>query len=1189
MIGNIFHQRYKIESEIGHGGVGTVYSGHDTVLDRDIAIKVLNLNSEPCLGAENCARLLEEARTAAKLNHPNIVSVFDAGEEKDSSFIIMELMEGQSLHEDPPKSIDETIAIAKQICLALGHAHENGIIHRDLKPENVIITPEGTAKLTDFGLAQSIATRLTSEGVIVGTVFYMAPELAMGQDYDGRVDLYSLGVMLYELTTGRLPFTAEDPLAVISQHLHAPVVPPRTFRPDLPRGLEAIILKLLAKNPNDRFTDPEQVVTALEQFSTEDDAQLPLGVGESIESIALLEQLSRGRLIGRQKQIEQLKELWAHTQSGHLHMALISGEPGIGKTRLANELMVYAQLSGAVVLRGGCYEYEATMPYVPLVEALRAWVRGQNADQLNEKLGSMATELSKLAPEIEAKVGPLSPNPPLAPDEERLRLFDNVARFLARLSNGGGLLLFIDDLHWADQGTLTLLYYLLRNLRSQRMMILAAYREVELTRSHPLAAALVEWNRERLATRVSIGRFNQDETCALLCSLFEIESVSDEFVEAIHSETEGNPFFIEEVIKALIGSGQIYRVGDRWEREEITSLAIPQSVKEAIGRRLTRLNPTTIDVLHSAAPLGKSFNFSELASVVSLDENQLLDVLDEAISAQIIQVKSGEDFIFTHDNIREVLYEELNPIRRRRMHQRIGESLEVIYASDLIDHYPDLAYHFIESGDLSRGLSYSIQAAEKAQSIYALDEALYYYERGAECADTLELPDKLKDIYEAMGKVYYLNGPFQKAVELFQSALDLAADDHQRAELKTWIGMTYAYVGDEAGLEYLNEAIEGLDAETQGGDLARATAMLGRYHHYHGQSKKAIEYLETARQLAEPLDDPSILTEIYAYLSGAYQQSIPPQIQRSDEWAQRSIAMGERLNHPHAVAIGYEFLAENASINGKWEECLQYANRDREIGEKIGSQGRLTWAEFLIALALNGKGELPKALKQMDTALALTERIGDQRLAALIRSWRTVTETDLGLDEAAAKDAEFVLARATETGQFQQKQWSLFSRSYIHTQHEQWDELLQVADEQTELTGTRPIGWYVEAYLGKGELDEINTLLEGSGDVNAQIANQPFQNQAAAWRQQGRFLAATGGEEQAIELLDRSITTFEELSSSLNVGRSLHYRAQIYHDMGERDHAKSDFKRALEIFEACGAKPDLEKTRALISTLELQI
>ena len=238
---------------------------------------------------------------------------------------------------------------------------------------------------------------------------------------------------------------------------------------------------------------------------------------------------------------------------------------------------------------------------------------------------------------------------------------------------------------------MSLLHYLLRHLRDDRVLILAAYREIELDRAHPLASALVEWNRERLATRVALGRLSRVDTSALLSTLFGTESVSDDFVSALYRETEGNPFFIEEVIKSLIEQGQIYREQDRWQRNEMHELAIPQSVKEAIGRRLSRLSEPTVDALRTAAALGKIFPFRELAAVSSATEDALLDALDEASAAQLIRANTGgagdmpsagdDSFAFTHDKIREVLYEEQNPIRRRRLHLRIGETLEKLYGA----------------------------------------------------------------------------------------------------------------------------------------------------------------------------------------------------------------------------------------------------------------------------------------------------------------------------------------------------------------------------------------------------------------------------------------------------------------------------------------------------------------------------
>jgi serine/threonine-protein kinase len=259
-IGALLSNRYRLDAELGRGGMGIVYRSHDTLLDRGVAVKVLSATG---LGSERRARLLHEAQAAAQLNHPNIVGVYDAGEAESVPFIVMELVEGESLHSRRPTALDEILSLARQICAALEHAHAHGIIHRDLKPENVLITSDGIAKLMDFGLARSRASRISTEGAIVGTVFYLAPEQALGQAIDGRADLYALGVMLYELTTGRLPVTGDDPLAIIAQHLHAPIVAARTHRADLPPALETIILKLLAKTPEDRFASAGEVGAAL--------------------------------------------------------------------------------------------------------------------------------------------------------------------------------------------------------------------------------------------------------------------------------------------------------------------------------------------------------------------------------------------------------------------------------------------------------------------------------------------------------------------------------------------------------------------------------------------------------------------------------------------------------------------------------------------------------------------------------------------------------------------------------------------------------------------------------------------------------------------------------------------------------------------------------------------------------------
>jgi non-specific serine/threonine protein kinase len=324
MLNTTLLNRYRLDAELGHGGMGVVYRAYDTLLNRTVAVKVL---SEASIESGGHVRLLREARAAAQLNHPNIVSVYDAGEADHAPFIVMELVEGQTLYEAPPRALPDTLFIARQICAALEHAHAHGVVHRDLKPENVVFTPDGTIKLMDFGLARSAtASRLTSEGAILGTVFYVAPEQAQGREADGRADLYALGVMLYEMTTGSLPFDG-DPLTVLTHHIQSPPAPPRTLRPDLPAALEAVILKLLAKNPDDRFASAREVAAALADVAE----------GRPTTVVMVSAPPPRHNLpihltsfIGREKEMAEVKRLLSASR-----LLTLTGSGGTGKTRLS--------------------------------------------------------------------------------------------------------------------------------------------------------------------------------------------------------------------------------------------------------------------------------------------------------------------------------------------------------------------------------------------------------------------------------------------------------------------------------------------------------------------------------------------------------------------------------------------------------------------------------------------------------------------------------------------------------------------------------------------------------------------------------------------------------------------------------------------------------------------------------------
>jgi ABC-type oligopeptide transport system substrate-binding subunit len=717
----LLNDRYRLDAEIGRGGMGVVHRGHDLLLDRDVAVKVLPADK---LGAEGRARLLEEAQAAAKLNHPNVVAVYDAGENTQVSFIVTELVEGESLHACRPESLDEILAIARQVCAALEHAHAQGIVHRDLKPENVILTQEGTAKLTDLGLARPVASRVTSEGAIVGTVFYLAPELALGQSYDGRADLYALGVMLYELTTGRLPFTADDPMAVISQHLHAPLVPPRARNADIPPALDALIVELLSKDPQDRPASAGQVLHILDAPDILDREATPA------EELSVLGRIGRGRLVGRERELTEAKALWSRTLAGQGQMLLVSGEAGIGKTRLVRELATQVQVLGGQALVGACYA-EGGVPYAPFTQILRRALEIGSDDGLDLPEFVLA-DLLTLTPALRLNYPEINPEPTLDdPKAEQQRLFENLVICFAALSHQAPLLLVLEDIHWADSGTLYLLRHLARHTCHRRVMIVATSREVKPDQVPALHEVLLDLHRERLATRLRLCRLDREQTREMLAVLFAQE-ITPEFLDGIYRETEGNPFFIEEVCKALVGSGKLYFADGRWDRPSIEELGIPQSVQVAIQSRVKVLPIDSQEILSLAAVLGREFDFETLACASAQAEARaqveetLIEALESSERAQLIEEVSGEGggtFAFVHALIPATLVESTRTLQRRRLHRLAAAAIETRRPDD----FEALAYHYNQAGKAEKAADYSLQAGDRARGLYAHQEAINNY------------------------------------------------------------------------------------------------------------------------------------------------------------------------------------------------------------------------------------------------------------------------------------------------------------------------------------------------------------------------------------------------------------------------------------------------------------------------------
>ena len=406
---------------------------------------------------------------------------------------------------------------------------------------------------------------------------------------------------------------------------------------------------------------------------------------------------------------------------------MLVGEPGIGKTRTAQEMASHAETLGAQVLWGRCYEEEGTPPYWPWLQLLRSYIQQQSPKQLQAEMGSGAADIAEIVPEIREKLPHLETPPALEPEQARFRLFNSITNFLKNGAQTQPLMLVLDDLHWADRSSLFLLEFLAREIQASPLIVLGTYRDVEVSRRHPLSQTLGSLMREKRFLRVQLTGLAEPEVEELIQMAASV-SLPPGLSAAIHQRTEGNPLFVTEIIRTLPGEGL--------EEGQDYAASIPEGVRDAIGRRLNQLSEGCIQVLTTASVVGREFDFRLLSELMDdLAEALLLRLVDEALAAHVIEESpSGrEHYQFSHALIQETLSEELSTSRKVRLHARIGEALDDLYGAGAEAHVTELAYHFGEAEPIlgaKKLVRYSLLAGEQALATYAWEESLAHFERG---------------------------------------------------------------------------------------------------------------------------------------------------------------------------------------------------------------------------------------------------------------------------------------------------------------------------------------------------------------------------------------------------------------------------------------------------------------------------
>ncbi|HEX9076218.1 MAG TPA: AAA family ATPase [Anaerolineae bacterium] len=558
----------------------------------------------------------------------------------------------------------------------------------------------------------------------------------------------------------------------------------------------------------------------------------------------LLEAAISPVLIGRTREMEILDQALSAARNGAGRCVLLAGEAGIGKSRLAAEIQSRAANDHWTVLQGHCSEQDISFPYAPWIDALRAFLAPQSPSEISDTLGALASELFKLVPELSLLVPQVQPTPPLDPEAEKHRLFESLTRFGASLAASNPLLIVLEDLHWSDEQSLELLYFFARRISTLPILVIATYRSEEI--SPRLSHHLVELRRAHLVEEIQLAPLDRDHVAQMARTVLTLEhSLNLDMLDDLIRLTEGNPFFVEEILKNVDEAG------------EFKNLQIPRSIQDSVQRRVEQLPEKTRDILSLAAVVGERFDFGLLQELIRMDEPELLRVLKDLVSAQLLVEDSADQFAFRHALTREAVYASLLKRERRAMHQTIGETMERLAGSRTDAAAAQLAYHFYQAGAWQKGMAYSQRAGEQAQALYAPREAVAHFTYALDAAEQLGTPTPLSSL-RGRAQMREVLGEFDGARADYETALESARRETERAaEWQALIDLGSLWQSRDlprAG-EYYQRALELARNLSDPSILGQTLNRVGNWHFNRGSAHEALPFHREALALFRQLDD----------------------------------------------------------------------------------------------------------------------------------------------------------------------------------------------------------------------------------------------------------------------------------------------------------------------------------------------
>lgn len=1030
---NVINERFRLHEKIGEGGMAIVYRATDLDSGKEVALKMMKTS----MSGTAQKRFAREFRASASVEHVNCVRVFDFAETRDCPFLTMELFRGQPITQLIGHEFPVIISALYQAASAVEHIHGQQIIHRDLKPTNLLTTisqgsdgrPQVNLKLADFGLARFYGTpsSLSIESGFVGTLAYSAPEQISSGQVDIRCDLYSLGVVCYELLTGRHPFERARQTgtqAMICAHLAEVPVSIGITHPNVPAELEDMVFSLMEKQPSKRPPSATPLKLLLADY---------LGIKEQVagedESTTFQIRWRQEAFVARERELEEVSALMTQSLSpiqfslgGQLDalspsVVFVTGEAGMGKSLFLREVARLARRHGANVFEGRCFEGNLA-PYQTFVEIIRqlllplghlgslednlttgaphdptserhriqreaasgggAEVHSAKKETLQDVVRNYSAELLRISPDLQSLL-PGKAFRQVDLSRETNYVLRAIATFFVEVATLHGTCLLIEDMHWVDQSSLDLLRHIASILHRHREQCIDSNRSyprlfICCTARPDEAIFSRELERERYAKVVPLSALTLEETRQLVSLVLAIrpEKVSTELIDEVGHRCKGNPYFVTETLRLWQSNGRIIRSDGKWRLDSSDGSADwPDSVRGVLRSRLKTISPAGQQVLNSCAVIGSIVPVDVLSETVQdLSEGEFLDALDELLSRHVVFETFDPAFLeFSHDLLRELTYEQLATHRRRALHRRVGEVLE--QGGKWRGSAEQLAGHFYAAGVRDKAFSYSIDAGESALSSYAVENAINHLTNAK--ANTPDIVDRLQHyrLYDLLGTALRAAGRPGEAADSYAKSLQYVDDQMPVARTYEKMGEVLFRVGDfDQAVELFDRALSEVGYKRPRSLVAAVASAVGSVTYQVWP--RWLRWRSTLR--GESRSRAIIAHDAFGHLMNLFVQR---SIIRCGQAAARQFVLGNRIGDSRYLANAH---AQNAMFAGafslNWiavfasKRGLAYAMESGDIEVEAIAKGHIGSADYYGA-------RLPQAERLLREALSVLDRRGD--------------------------------------------------------------------------------------------------------------------------------------------------------------------------------------------------------------------